>query len=76
MVVAPAGKKKIRLPNNELAKRNLPLKPDPVSLYGKYVTIMPFDKERDAKELFNALNGSPIKKPNKSIEVYDQDNLV
>ena len=76
MSLRKSKKKKSRLPENVLCKRKIPLKPNPVTLYGKYAKIMLFDMSRDAEELFSVMNGSPIIKPNKSIEAYDQDNLV
>ena len=67
---------KNKLPDNVLSKRNLPLKPNPVELYGKYIKILPLDIERDGHQLFMISNGSAIQRENKSIGEYDSEELI
>ena len=64
------------LAENVLSRRNLPVKPDPIELYGKYIKILPLDINRDSEQLFQISNGSPIQRPNKSIEAYDSNELI
>ena len=68
--------RKNKLPDNILSKRNLPLKPDPIELYGKYIKLLPLDIRRDSYELFMVSNGSEIQRPNKYIEAYSHDEKI
>ena len=67
---------KRKLSDNILFKRSLPVKPDPIELYGKYIKILPLDIERDAYQLFMISNGSAIQRENKSIGEYDCNELI
>ena len=60
-----------RLPESVLAKRNLPLKPHPIPIVGKYVKMLPFDLERDAPVLYRITNGQPYKIGDRCKEEYD-----
>jgi RimJ/RimL family protein N-acetyltransferase len=65
------------LPDDVLALRaQLPQKPAPVIIEGRYVTLRPVDIERDATTLFAISNGSPITRANKHIEAYDNEALI
>ena len=65
-----------RLPEEILSKRNLPLKPEPIELVGSFIKIRPLDIERDSKELYMISNGSPICRHGKSTESYDPNELI
>jgi RimJ/RimL family protein N-acetyltransferase len=54
----------------------LPLKPDGVTLAGKFVRLEPVDVDRDAAELFLVSNGEPARLGEREIEAYDVDALV
>jgi RimJ/RimL family protein N-acetyltransferase len=65
------------LPAEVLARRNqLPLKPAPVTLTGRYVRLEPLRVDRHAETLFEFSNGSPIRLGQRSIEAYDADALI
>jgi RimJ/RimL family protein N-acetyltransferase len=65
------------LPAEVLARRNqLPLKPTPVTLTGRWVRLEPLQIERDAETLFAHSNGSPIRLGERSVEAYDADALI
>ncbi len=65
------------LPAEVLARREqLPLKPAPVTLTGRYVRLEPLVIARDAQPLFEFSNGSPITLEERSIEAYDADTLI
>jgi RimJ/RimL family protein N-acetyltransferase len=65
------------LPAEVLARREqLPLKPAPVTLTGRYVRLEPLIVERDAQTLFKISNGSPITFGDRSIGAYDADVLI
>ena len=68
--------RKKKLSDSILSNRNLPEKPDPIELYGKYVKILPLDIDRDALELFMVSNGSSIQRPNKFIKDYNSNELI
>ena len=66
-----------QLPPATLAlARTLPLKPQPVTLAGRYVRLDPLDVQRDAAALFAAGNGQPIDLAGRSLGAYDADELV
>ena len=67
---------KNKLPDKVLSNRNLPVKPDPIELYGKYIKILPLNIKRDAYQLFMVSNGSAIQRPNKLVEEYDREELI
>ena len=69
-------KRKKKLSDSILSNRNLPVKPDPIELYGKYVKILPLDIDRDGFELFMISNGSSIQRPNKFIKEYNSNELI
>ena len=56
--------------------RTLPLKPDPVTLPGRYVRLEPLVVERDAAALFAAGNGQPIDLAGRTHPAYDAEELV
>lgn len=65
------------LTDDVLAKRQeLPQKPAPVTLTGRYVRLEPFDMARDAEQLHAISNGQPVTIGNRSVEAYDADMLV
>jgi RimJ/RimL family protein N-acetyltransferase len=65
------------LPAEILARRDqLPLKPAPVSLTGRYVRLEPLVMERDLAALFEASNGSPIVLGDRAVGAYDADALI
>ena len=62
--------------SEDILTRNIPIKPEPVELYGKHIKILSLDIERDAESLFMISNGSAIQRPNKSIKAYDSNELI
>jgi RimJ/RimL family protein N-acetyltransferase len=65
------------LPDEVLALRaQLPQKPTPITLEGRYVILRPLDIARDASTLFAISNGSPITRADKHIEAYDPEALI
>jgi RimJ/RimL family protein N-acetyltransferase len=65
------------LPDDLLALRaKLPLKPDPVTLTGKYIELRPTDLNRDLEPLYRLSNGSPIKVGNRTVAAYDPDESI
>jgi len=65
------------LPETVLQKQaELPLKPAPVTLTGKFVRLEPLDIARDADALFAVSNGGPAMLGERSVEAYDADTLV
>lgn len=66
-----------KLPKNTLERRaQLPEKPAPVILSGKYIRLEPLIVERDAQRLFEMSNGSALKLGDRSMNSYDADELV
>lgn len=66
-----------RLPEEVLARRaELPLKPAPVTLQGRYVHLAPLDPARDAAALHAVSNGSLQQLTLRSVEAYDADALI
>ncbi len=60
-----------------LARRQqLPLKPAPVTLNGRYVTLAPVDLERDTAALHAISNGQPTQLGARSIGHYDSEALI
>ena len=59
-----------------LSKRSLPIKPESIELYGKYIKLLPLDITRDSEELFIVSNGQAIQRKNKSIEEYDSNERI
>ena len=60
-----------------LARRTtLPLKPAPVTLAGRFVTLRPLDVERDAQALYALSDGSPIQLDARTYPAYDADALI
>lgn len=65
------------LPADVLARRKrLPEKPASIKLVGKCVYIEPLDIVRDGQALFEMSNGTPITLNERSIDIYDADELV
>lgn len=62
---------------NTLERRTqLPEKPAPITLLGKYVRLEPLVVECDAQPLFEISNGSALKLGDRSMNSYDADELV
>jgi RimJ/RimL family protein N-acetyltransferase len=60
-----------------LARRGvLPRKPDPVTLTGAVVELVPVDIERDAAPLHAVSNGEPISINGRSVEAYDPERII
>mgnify|MGYP000909633875 FL=1 len=65
------------LPAETLAlTRSLPLKPQPVTLTGRFVRLEPLDVQRHAQALFALGNGQPIDLAGRTYPAYDADELV
>jgi len=65
------------LPDAVLAKqRELPTKPDPVTLTGRYVRLEPLQLDRDAERLYAVSNGQPATLGDRSIGAYDAEQQV
>ena len=65
------------LPAEVLAKREqLPLKPAPVSLTGRYVYLEPLVVARHARPLFELSNGQAIALGERIMEAYDAEALI
>lgn len=65
------------LPDDLLAKREqLPLKPAPVTLTGRYVRLVPVNIERDSAALHALSNGAPATLGARSIGAYDAEEWV
>ena len=56
--------------------KTLPLKPDPVTLTGRFVRLVPLDVERDAEALYAVGNGQPIDLHGRTHGAYDADALI
>ena len=69
-------KRKNKLEECILSKRNLPRKPGLRDFYGKYIKILPLDIKRDSQQLYQISNGSSIQRSNKYIESYDCNELI
>jgi RimJ/RimL family protein N-acetyltransferase len=67
----------LRLPDDVLARRDaLPRKPEPVTLTGPRLKLVPLVVERDADALHAMSNGSPCRWGEHQVEEYDPDALV
>jgi RimJ/RimL family protein N-acetyltransferase len=65
------------LPDDVLARRaQLPRKPAPVTLTGRWVRLEPLDPARDAAALHAASNGEPAQLGERAIGAYDADERV
>jgi RimJ/RimL family protein N-acetyltransferase len=65
------------LPASVLARaKTLPLKPDPITLPGRFVRLAPLDVERDAGELYEVGNGQSIDLAGRVYPAYDADDLI
>jgi RimJ/RimL family protein N-acetyltransferase len=65
------------LPAETLARAaSLPLKPDPVTLSGRFVRLELLDVDRHAEALFAAGNGQPIDLAGRAYPAYDADELI
>ena len=74
MTLFPLGE---RLPDDLLMRRDrLPLKPEPVTLDGKYVHLAPLVLDRDVASLFAISNGTPVKVGEREVGSYDADALI
>ena len=65
------------LPPATLARtKTLPLKPEPVTLTGRFVRLVPLDVDRDAEALYAVGNGHAIDLGGRTHPAYDADTLV
>ncbi|MDQ2743477.1 MAG: GNAT family N-acetyltransferase [Chloroflexota bacterium] len=64
--------------SDEVIERGLrlPLKPDPVTLVGPCVELVPLDLDRDVEALHAVSNGQPVDLRHRSIGPYDPDELI
>ena len=65
-----------KLPESILLKRSIPIKPEPIELYGRYIKLLPLDVNRDSEQLFMVSNGLEIQRSNKYIREYDSNELI
>jgi RimJ/RimL family protein N-acetyltransferase len=66
-----------KLPDTVLAAvSRLPLKPEPVSITGRYISLKPTDLERDGERLYAISNGQPATLDDHSIDAYDPDERI
>jgi RimJ/RimL family protein N-acetyltransferase len=66
-----------RLADDVLARREaLPRKPDPVTLTGRIVELVPLEPERHVEPLHAASNGRPFRWGEREVGAYDPDELV
>lgn len=59
-----------------LAAKELPNKPDDVTLDGKYIQLMPLQIERDLDALHAVSNGKPIRLGGRTVDDYDPEVLI
>ena len=65
------------LPPATLARtKTLPLKPEPVTLTGRFVRLVPLDVDRDAEALYAVGNGQAIDLAGRTYSAYDADTLI
>lgn len=65
------------LAEDALARRaSLPLKPDPVVLMGRSVSLAPLDLARDVEALHARSDGRPARLGDREVAAYDADALV
>ena len=66
-----------QLPPEVLARRDtLPRKPEPVTLSGSIVRLIPLDLGRDVEALHAASDGRPVSWGDRHVGAYDPDELV
>lgn len=65
-----------QLPDDVLAKRQLPAKLTPVKLTGQFVELEPLNLERDLEALYRVSNGQSATLGQRSIDAYDPDEIV
>lgn len=66
-----------KLPIKTLDRRTqLPEKPIPIILFGKYVRLESLIIERDAQRLFEISNGNALQLGERSLDNYDADELI
>ena len=56
--------------------KSLPLKPEAVTLTGRFVRLVPLDVERDLEALYAVGNGQPIDLRGRTHPAYDADALI
>lgn len=56
--------------------QSLPVKPNPVQLVGRRVTLLPLDMSRDSEVLFSITNGQPINVGENILGPYDEDLYI
>ncbi|MBX3085662.1 MAG: GNAT family N-acetyltransferase [Anaerolineae bacterium] len=54
----------------------LPVKPDPVTLEGRFVILKPMDLARDLEPLYAVSNGQPAQLGERKIDAYDAEMLI
>ncbi|HUN06018.1 MAG TPA: GNAT family protein [Aggregatilineales bacterium] len=65
------------LPPEVLARITaLPVKPESLTLTGRFVELRPLDVERDAEALYRISNGEPLTLGERHIQSYDADALI
>ena len=65
------------LPPEVLARiAALPVKPESLTLTGRFVELRPLDVERDAEALYRISNGEPLTLGERHIQSYDADALI
>jgi len=65
------------LSSDALAPRDaLPLKPEAVTLTGRFVRLEPLDVERDARPLFRVSNGDAVTIGDRHSDAYDAERLI
>ena len=66
-----------QLPPEVLARcASLPHKPDPVTLAGSLVDLVPLDLDRDVETLYAVSDGRPVRWGDRSVGAYDPDEAV
>jgi RimJ/RimL family protein N-acetyltransferase len=66
-----------KLPDTVLAAiPRLPLKPEPISITGRYISLKPTDLERDGERLHAISSGQPATLGDHSIDAYDADERI
>lgn len=67
---APMGAQQLAL------RRQLPLKPAPITLEGAYVRLRPLDLAHDVEPLYAVSNGAPIAVGARRLAAYDAEALI
>ena len=66
-----------KLPADVLARRaELPRRPDPVTLRGRRIALVPLELERDVDALHAASDGRPVRWGERAAPEYDADDLI